>query len=65
MQLPPPAGRFGEAFMETTVHCPSCGARTTAEPRDFEMPGFVICPVCQQPIPLQHGAEGEPRKPAD
>jgi hypothetical protein len=51
--------------METTVHCPSCGARTTAEPRDFEMPGFVICPVCQQPIPLQHGAEGEPRKPAD
>lgn len=51
--------------MEFTVHCPFCGGRTTAEPRDIEAPGFVVCPHCQQRIPLQHGAEGEPREPAD
>ncbi len=27
--------------------------------------GQVICPHCQQPIPLQHGADGEPPAPGD
>jgi len=51
--------------MDFTVSCPSCGARTTAEPRDIVDPGFVICPACLQQIPLQHGADVEPPQPAD
>ena len=51
--------------MDLTIHCPSCGGRTTAEQRDVESQGYVICPHCQQQIPLQHGAEGEPPAPGD
>jgi hypothetical protein len=51
--------------MELSVHCPACGGRTTVEPRDFETPGYVQCPYCQQIIPLRHGAEAEPPESAD
>lgn len=49
--------------MESTINCPFCGGRTTVQPRDFESPGYVLCPYCQQQIPLQHGAEAGPPNP--
>ena len=51
--------------MEFSVHCPHCGGRTTADSRDSDIPGYVICPYCRRKIPLKHGAEDEPPKPAD
>jgi len=51
--------------MDLTVHCPSCGGRTTAEQRQVESPGYVICPYCRKKIPLQRGADGEPPAPGD
>jgi hypothetical protein len=51
--------------MDLTVHCPSCGGRTTADQRKVESHGYVICPYCRKKIPLQRGADGEPPAPGD